>query len=203
MSAGAIEKIALECGMLNHHDIPLSLYIHFPWCQKKCPYCDFNSHAVMQAIPEQEYINALLLDLTQHLDEIEGRPIHSIFMGGGTPSLFSPDSIHQLINQLTDKLNLLPTIEITMEANPGTVEADQYPKFKQAGINRLSIGVQSFQDDKLTALGRIHNSQQAQAAIRSAQQSGFNSINLDLMFGLPDQSIKDALDDLYCAISQI
>ena len=188
--------------LLTFHDpLPLSLYVHLPWCVRKCPYCDFNSHEIGQSqVTEAEYIDALIQDLEQSLPMIWGRKISSIFIGGGTPSLFSPAAIERLINQLHARLNFYPDIEITLEANPGTVESGKFKGFKAAGVNRLSIGVQSFSGEKLKLLGRIHGSSEAHAAIEQAQAAGFNSINIDLMFGLPHQTIEDAMQDLETAM---
>ncbi len=183
---------------------PLSLYIHFPWCVKKCPYCDFNSHEQKSDFDETRYIDSLLKDAEQALPTIWGRSIHSIFMGGGTPSLFSPESIDRLLSQLRSLLAIRPEIEITMEANPGTFDfgsnKEKFREFRSAGINRLSIGVQSFNDEHLLALGRVHNKEQAIIAIETAQQAEFNSINLDLMYGLPGQDNKQALSDIQTAV---
>ena len=178
---------------------PLSLYIHIPWCVRKCPYCDFNSHT-SDSIPEQQYINTLLNDLEQVLPEIWGRRLVSIFIGGGTPSLFSADSIHTLISGVRARISCIADIEITMEANPGTFEQEKFKLFKEAGINRLSIGIQSFDDEKLKSLGRIHGGEEALASVHMAKQSGFDNLNLDLMFGLPNQTLKQGLLDLQTAI---
>ena len=180
---------------------PLSLYIHFPWCARKCPYCDFNSHQQKGEIPEQEYINALIVDLEQELPRIWGRPIISIFMGGGTPSLFSATSIERLLSELRARLTFAADIEITLEANPGSVEQQKFDGFYQAGINRLSLGIQSFNDTQLQALGRVHNSAEALRAIETARTAGFTNINLDLMYALPQQTVEQALDDLQTAIA--
>ncbi len=182
---------------------PLSLYIHIPWCVEKCPYCDFNSHAVKSAIPEQDYVTALIADLDADIERfaLSERALHSIFIGGGTPSLFSADSIKSIIKQTLSRFSHEDDIEITLEANPGTVEADKFIGFFDAGVNRLSIGVQSFSSDKLIKLGRIHDSGQAKTAAKLATESGMTSFNLDLMHGLPNQSVDDALDDLKTAIS--
>ncbi len=179
---------------------PLGLYIHFPWCIEKCPYCDFNSHAVKTATPFDEYIDCLILDLENELPNVWGRSITSIFMGGGTPSLFPAEAIECLIQALRARLNISPNIEITLEANPGTVDQKQFSGYRHAGINRLSMGIQSFNDDMLKKLGRIHNSAQAINAIEAAQKAGFDNFNLDLMFGLPDQSIEQMQYDLQTAI---
>jgi len=191
---------------------PLSLYIHIPWCVEKCPYCDFNSHALKAKIPEQDYVQALIADLDADIARfnLTNRSLHSIFIGGGTPSLFSAIAIESILSQVLsrfncdasqDKLSQNKTIEITLEANPGTVEADKFIGFVQAGVTRLSIGVQSFESDKLIKLGRIHNVDQAKQAAKLAKESGINSFNLDLMHGLPNQTVDNALDDLRTAIS--
>ena len=182
---------------------PLSLYIHIPWCVEKCPYCDFNSHAVRDVIPEQAYVTALIADLEADIErfQLTNRPLHSIFIGGGTPSLFSAEAIERLLTQVLNRFVHEKDIEITLEANPGTVEADKFIGFFNAGVSRLSIGVQSFASDKLIKLGRIHDSNQAKTAAKLATESGVTSFNLDLMHGLPNQSIDNALDDLKIAIS--
>ena len=180
--------------------IPLSLYIHIPWCIKKCPYCDFNSHEVKNDIPEERYLESLIKDLENELPNIWGRSIESIFIGGGTPSLFSAKGIDKLLRSLRERLNIRPNIEITMEANPGTFEQDRFSGFRQAGINRLSIGIQSYNDQHLNALGRVHGSEEALNAANIVQTAGFDNFNLDLMFGLPKQTISEALDDLNQAI---
>lgn len=190
--------------MLNFQStIPLSLYIHLPWCVKKCPYCDFNSHEIgSDKFQEGEYIDALIKDLEFELPRIWGRSITSIFFGGGTPSLFSEEAIEKLLSRIRALLNTYPDIEITLEVNPGTVDAERFKAYRKLGINRLSIGVQSFNDHSLKNLGRIHNSEEALNAIRIAREAGFKNINLDLMFGLPEQSIDDAINDLQIAIEQ-
>ncbi|MCX7120532.1 MAG: radical SAM family heme chaperone HemW [Gammaproteobacteria bacterium] len=179
---------------------PLSLYIHIPWCIKKCPYCDFNSHAVQGVIPEKEYIDQLIIDLQSQLYAVQERKIHSIFIGGGTPSLFSPEAYVLLFSQLQKYLVFEDGIEITIEANPGTTEAAKLKGYFEAGINRVSLGVQSFQDNQLKILGRIHEADHAKKAVMQAQEAGFKRINIDLMFGLPNQTIADALFDLQTAI---
>lgn len=181
--------------------LPLSLYIHIPWCIRKCPYCDFNSHRAGQDLPEDEYINCLLRDLENELPEVWGRKISSIFIGGGTPSLFSAQSIEKLISGVCARIPYEPGMEITLEANPGTFEQEKFKGFRSAGINRLSIGIQSFQDEKLQALGRVHGADEAKRAIDIAIQAGFENFNLDLMHGLPNQTIEEALYDLQTAIS--
>ncbi|MEH6586760.1 MAG: radical SAM family heme chaperone HemW [Halioglobus sp.] len=179
---------------------PLSLYIHLPWCERKCPYCDFNSHEATE-IPEQAYISALLQDLDGDLALAGDREIRTLFIGGGTPSLFSAESISRLLQGLGERLNLAANLEATMEANPGSAEADKFLGFRQAGINRLSLGIQSFQDDKLLALGRVHDSEQARAAIDYARAASFDSFNIDLMHGLPGQTEANAIHDLEIALS--
>jgi len=182
---------------------PLSLYIHIPWCVQKCPYCDFNSHALKQTVPEAEYVTELIKDLDSDIKRfnLTDRRLHTIFIGGGTPSIFSPESIQSLLSQVLARFDYAGDIEITLEANPGTVEADKFIGFSQAGVSRLSIGVQSFASDKLIKLGRIHDSQQAKTAAQLAHHAGIKSFNLDLMHGLPDQTLAHALNDLKTAIS--
>ena len=179
---------------------PLSLYIHIPWCVRKCPYCDFNSHVAGEQLAEQEYVQNLIADLQQQLPNIWGRRLHSIFIGGGTPSLFSAESIKFLLSQIRMLIPSSPDIEITMEANPGTFEQEKFNGFFDAGVNRLSIGIQSFNDSHLKKLGRIHSAQEALQAINMAKQAGFKNINLDIMFGLSEQSIQQGVDDLQTAI---
>ncbi len=178
----------------------LGLYIHLPWCEKKCPYCDFNSHALTN-IPEQRYIDALLKDLEQELPLIWGRTIETIFFGGGTPSLFSGAAIQQLMSSLRAYLNFSPNIEITMESNPGSAQLEKYQGYIEAGINRLSIGAQSFNNHQLSLLGRIHDSDQITLAVQAAREAGFDNINLDIMFALPEQSLNDCIKDVETAIS--
>jgi oxygen-independent coproporphyrinogen-3 oxidase len=178
---------------------PLALYIHIPWCVRKCPYCDFNSHTVRDAIPEQAYVDALVADLEQELPLVWGRVVESIFIGGGTPSLFSPQAIERLLGALRARIALQPGAEITLEANPGTVDRERFAGFRDAGINRLSLGIQSFQDRLLAGIGRIHDSRAAVTAVEAAQHAGFENINLDLMFGLPGQTRDQALADLRTA----
>ena len=184
---------------------PLSLYVHIPWCVQKCPYCDFNSHNLKGGLPESEYISHLLDDLTQDLPlvSINGnlREVSTIFIGGGTPSLLSVAGMQKLISGIAARIPLSPKAEITMEANPGTVEADKFIGFEKAGINRISVGVQSFDEDHLKALGRIHDSAQATSAIELAKRLPLRSFNLDLMHGLPNQSVEDAMQDLQKAIA--
>ena len=182
---------------------PLALYIHFPWCEKKCPYCDFNSHQVkdgVQGFDEERYIKALITDLETELPRIWGRQVHSIFIGGGTPSLLSPTGMNDLLSAIRARVNLEPGAEITMEANPGSVEADKFAAFAKSGINRVSLGIQSFQDEQLKALGRIHNGEEAKQAIAIAVEN-FKSVNIDLMYGLPNQSLAAAKADIEIALS--
>ncbi|MFD2168307.1 radical SAM family heme chaperone HemW [Thalassotalea euphylliae] len=182
---------------------PLSLYIHIPWCVEKCPYCDFNSHALRGDIPEDEYVTALIKDLDDDITRfsLQGRTLHSIFIGGGTPSLFSPATIESLLSQVFARFDKQENIEVTLEANPGTVEAKKFDGFAKAGVSRLSIGVQSFGSDKLIQLGRIHDPKQAINAAKLAKNCGVKSFNLDLMHGLPSQHVGQALDDLKQAIA--
>ncbi len=181
---------------------PLALYIHIPWCVRKCPYCDFNSHAAGPSLPEEEYVDALLADLDQDLGHVHGRELTSIFFGGGTPSLFSAKALGRLLQGVQQRVPFASDIEITLEANPGTFEQAKFRDYRSLGINRLSIGVQSFQEAKLRALGRIHNGDEAIRAADMARAAGFDNFNLDLMHGLPEQSIEDALYDLRTAIAQ-
>jgi oxygen-independent coproporphyrinogen-3 oxidase len=180
---------------------PLSLYIHIPWCVRKCPYCDFNSHQIQGKIPENDYIAALLADLEQDLRFVWGRTIRSIFIGGGTPSVLSPDAIERLLSGIRARLSIMVGAEITLEANPGTIDNSRFQGFREAGINRLSLGIQSFNESALQHLGRIHGSIEAINAIEAARKAGFNTINLDLMFGLPAQTIETALEDLRKAVA--
>jgi len=186
---------------------PLALYIHFPWCEKKCPYCDFNSHQIkdptsnsLGGFDEQRYIHTLIADLETELPNTWGRQVHSIFIGGGTPSLLSAAGMDQLLCAVRARINLEPDAEMTMEANPGSVEADKLAGFAKAGINRVSLGIQSFQDEQLKALGRIHNGAEAKRAVQIALDH-FKSVNLDLMYGLPNQSLEAARSDVETALS--
>jgi len=179
---------------------PVTLYIHFPWCVKKCPYCDFNSHAVKNDIPESAYIDALIKDLEQHAPDIWGRAVESVFIGGGTPSLLSSDGIDRLMGQVRALTKLEPRAEITMEANPGTFEQQRFKEYRDNGINRLSIGVQSFNDKHLQTLGRVHGASEAIAACKTALNAGFENYNIDLMHGLPGQSADEAIADVRQAI---
>ncbi|WP_019616259.1 radical SAM family heme chaperone HemW [Psychromonas ossibalaenae] len=179
---------------------PLSLYIHIPWCIEKCPYCDFNSHKLRGEIPEQDYLQALLDDLSNDLVYVQGRILETIFIGGGTPSLISASGIAWLLTEIKKKIPFKENIEITLEANPGAIENQKIADFKKAGISRFSFGVQSFQQEKLTRLGRIHGVEEAKTAARQAHAVNMKTFNLDLMHGLPDQTLNDALQDLQTAI---
>jgi oxygen-independent coproporphyrinogen-3 oxidase len=178
---------------------PLSLYIHIPWCARKCPYCDFNSHEARAAIPEERYVAALVADLEQALPRVWGRRVHSVFFGGGTPSLFSARGIDAILTAARARLALAPDAEITLEANPGSVEAEKFAGFRAAGVNRLSLGIQSFNPRHLKALGRIHDDNEARRAIGIAQRN-FDNLNIDLMYGLPGQGVEEALADIETAL---
>ncbi len=180
---------------------PLSLYVHLPWCVQKCPYCDFNSHTAGEAAPRQRYLDALLVDLEDEASRGEGRKLESIFLGGGTPSLFSPDEIGRLLEGIRACFDIADNAEITMEANPGTVECGKPAGYRDAGINRLSFGGQSFNDQLLKKIGRIHNSEDIVRAVNDAQAAGVHNVNIDLMHGLPGQDVAVALEDLETAIS--
>ncbi|RUQ90800.1 radical SAM family heme chaperone HemW [Legionella septentrionalis] len=181
--------------------VPLSLYIHIPWCIRKCPYCDFNSHKSPDELPEEQYVNALIADLQEDLLTFENRELKSIFIGGGTPSLFSAKAYETLFTRLKKILPFAENIEITLEANPGTVEQQRFTEYRALGINRLSLGIQSFNAEHLKALGRIHDEKQAHLAIESARKAGFNNLNLDIMHGLPGQSPMQGVHDLRTALS--
>ena len=179
---------------------PLALYVHIPWCIRKCPYCDFNSHQANDEVPEADYVAALRADLEQDLPLVQGRKLTSIFFGGGTPSIFSAKAIEQILQDAEQLVGFDDDIEITLEANPGTFEQERFIGFRQAGVNRLSIGIQSFNDTQLTLLGRVHGRNEALRAVEMARAAGFDNINLDLMHGLPQQSVADAQADLQQAI---
>jgi oxygen-independent coproporphyrinogen-3 oxidase len=203
----AHEKLAKTAGaaaldsVLNFRSaLPLSLYVHIPWCVQKCPYCDFNSHEARGGIPEKEYVAALIADLESALPLVWGRRVGSIFFGGGTPSLLSGEALDELLTAIRARLPLLPNAEITLEANPGTVESEKFAAFRAAGINRLSLGIQSFNPAHLQALGRIHDDRQARRAIEIAAVH-FDNFNLDLMYGLPGQTLEQALSDVETALS--
>ena len=181
---------------------PLALYVHIPWCVRKCPYCDFNSHERAGELPEREYVDRLMSDLEQHLPSVWGRRLASVFIGGGTPSLFSADAIDRLLAGVRARIRLDPGVEVTLEANPGTVEAARFAAFRQAGVNRISIGVQSFDERMLAALGRIHGAGEARRAIDAALRS-FDSVNVDLMYGLPGQTLDMARADIAQAAGRV
>ena len=198
--------------MLNFTTLPpLSLYIHYPWCVRKCPYCDFNSHAITTQPPginnssdydwDLRYVDALIADLEQELPHFWGRQIQTIFIGGGTPSLIQPRALDVLLSRIKALVKLSPFAEITLEANPGTVDQEKFAEFKALGVNRLSMGIQSFDNELLKRIGRIHDAKQASAACEKALSAGFENINLDLMFALPGQSLQQALSDLHMALA--
>src|SRR5580693_1129905 len=180
---------------------PLGLYVHFPWCVRKCPYCDFNSHSLHGELPENRYIDALLKDLTLQSDLLQQRPVATVFLGGGTPSLFSPAALSRLLKGVGEQCTLAADAEVTLEANPGTIERGRFADYRAAGINRVSLGAQSFSDEQLQRLGRIHAACDTQRAVSELRAAGIANFNLDLMYGLPFQSISDALLDLDSAIS--
>jgi oxygen-independent coproporphyrinogen-3 oxidase len=179
---------------------PLALYLHFPWCVRKCPYCDFNSHALQGDLPQQAYLEALLADLDSQLPRVGGRPIVSLFLGGGTPSLFEPDALGRLFEQVRSRIAIAPGAEITLEANPGTIERGRFAEYRAAGINRVSLGAQSFAPRQLEVLGRIHSAQDTHAAVAELRAAGLDNFNLDLMYALPGQDLAGALADLRTAI---
>ncbi|MDE2117645.1 MAG: oxygen-independent coproporphyrinogen III oxidase-like protein [Betaproteobacteria bacterium] len=200
MTTHPLQPIAIKAQAVNFQALPpLSLYIHIPWCVRKCPYCDFNSHEARDAFPEQEYVAALIRDLELALPLIWGRKVYTVFFGGGTPSLLSGESIEQIIRSVRMLLPLDVNAEITLEANPGTVEAARFAAYRDAGVNRLSLGIQSFNDTHLHALGRIHTAAEAGRAIGIAQQH-FDNLNLDLMYALPGQTPEQALQDVRTAL---
>jgi putative oxygen-independent coproporphyrinogen III oxidase len=197
LPGAVVEDAGLRFGGLP----PLSLYAHLPWCVRKCPYCDFNSHEARGALPDSEYVEALLRDLRTELPLARGRPIDTIFLGGGTPSLFSGGAIARLLDGVRAELGLAPHAEITLEANPGAVDASSFAAFKDAGVNRLSIGIQSFRNEQLRALGRVHGDAEAEAAVATARAAGFTDLNLDLMYGLPGDTVAGAVADLERAVA--
>ena len=201
MTSHIIHPVGLKSQAVNFRALPpLALYIHIPWCMRKCPYCDFNSHEARDAVPEGEYVAALVRDLELALPQIWGRKVYSVFIGGGTPSLFSGEGVGELLRQVRMLLPLDINAEITLEANPGTVEAERFAAYRAAGVNRLSLGIQSFSDTHLKALGRIHSAAEAKRAIAIAQRH-FDNINLDLMYALPQQTLDEALQDVRTALT--
>lgn len=190
-----------QAGIADYDPSALSLYIHIPWCVKKCPYCDFNSHQADTQLSEQAYIDALIADLESHSDVLKKRTIQTIFIGGGTPSLFSAASYERLLSYIQQHFSFNPAAEITLEANPGAVEYQRFEAYRAIGINRLSLGIQSFNDAMLKKLGRIHDVSQAALAIESARRAGFDNFNIDLMHGLPDQTLELALKDVSMALA--
>jgi oxygen-independent coproporphyrinogen-3 oxidase len=180
---------------------PLALYVHFPWCVRKCPYCDFNSHAVKTPIPERQYVELLLRDFETHSNRVGGRSLGSIFLGGGTPSLFSPDALHLLLAGIRQRAAVEPGAEITLEANPGTIERGRFSDYRAAGISRVSLGAQSFNAKHLARLGRIHSAEETRRAVDELAAADLDNFNLDLMYGLPDQSVAEAVADLEAALA--
>ena len=200
MSAIPLQPVGLKSQAVNFQATPpLSLYIHIPWCVRKCPYCDFNSHEARGGLPEQAYVDALVRDLEQALPLIWGRKVYTVFIGGGTPSLLSAEALNNLLTQVRMRLPLAHGAEITLEANPGTVESARFAGYREAGVNRLSLGIQSFNDRHLQALGRIHSADEARRAIAIAQ-AHFENINLDLMYALPEQTLEEAEADVRTAL---
>jgi oxygen-independent coproporphyrinogen-3 oxidase len=200
MTTHPLHPVGLKSQAVNFQALPpLSLYIHIPWCVRKCPYCDFNSHEARAAFPEEQYVAALIRDLELALPQIWGRKVYTVFFGGGTPSLLSGESVAEILRQVRMLLPLALDAEITLEANPGTVEAERFAAYRDAGVNRLSLGIQSFNDAHLKALGRIHSADEAKRAIAIAQQH-FDNINLDLMYALPNQTLEQALLDVRTAL---
>ena len=196
-----MQPFGLKSQAVNFQALPpLSLYIHIPWCVRKCPYCDFNSHEARNAVPEGAYVDALIRDLESALPLVWGRKVSSIFIGGGTPSLLSGAALTRLLSEVRMRLPLVHEAEVTLEANPGTVEADKFAAFREAGVNRLSLGIQSFNDAHLQALGRIHTADEAKQAIALAQRH-FDNLNLDLMYALPQQTLAQAVQDVQTALS--
>jgi putative oxygen-independent coproporphyrinogen III oxidase len=201
MSTQKLQAVGLKNQAVSFQALPpLSLYIHIPWCVRKCPYCDFNSHEARSEVPESAYVDALIRDLEMSLPAIWGRKVYSVFIGGGTPSLFSAQGIAKILDNVRMLLPLDINAEITLEANPGTVEADKFKGFREAGVNRLSLGIQSFNEAHLKALGRIHNADEARHAVDIAQKN-FDNINLDLMYALPQQTLQQAEQDVRTALS--
>jgi putative oxygen-independent coproporphyrinogen III oxidase len=200
-----VDALAAELGRAPaaraHALPPLSLYVHFPWCVRKCPYCDFNSHTLQGALPERRYLGALLTDLTQEAAAVRGRGVLSIFFGGGTPSLFAPQSLAQLLESIGAELMVAADAEITLEANPGTIERGRFADYRAAGVTRVSLGAQSFSDAQLRRLGRIHSAAETRRAVEELHAAGLTNFNLDLMYGLPGQSIPEAVADVDAALA--
>jgi putative oxygen-independent coproporphyrinogen III oxidase len=200
MATHTLQPVGISSQTVNFKALPpLSLYIHIPWCVRKCPYCDFNSHEARGVIPEKEYVAALIRDLEQALPLVWGRKVYTVFFGGGTPSLLSGESVDEILRNVRMLLPLALDAEITLEANPGTVEAARFAAYREAGVNRLSMGIQSFNDIHLQALGRIHSADEAKRAIGIAQRH-FDNLNLDLMYALPKQTLDEALQDVQTAL---
>lgn len=189
-----------ETGLRFESLPPLSLYVHLPWCVRKCPYCDFNSYEARGALPDLAYVDALLRDLRSELPFVQGRRIETVFLGGGTPSLFSAEAISRLLTGLANEVELAASVEITLEANPGAVDTARFAAFREAGVNRLSIGIQSFRDEQLRALGRVHDGVQARNAVAMARSAGFDNFNIDLMYGLPNDDVAGSVADLEQAL---
>jgi len=189
-----------DAGTSQHPLPPLALYVHVPWCVVKCPYCDFNSHPKRGELPEDAYVTALIEDLQQEAPDVQGRNIETVFIGGGTPSLLTPDAMQRILSAAAEHIGIADDAEITMEANPGAIEYFAFDGYLEAGINRLSLGVQSFADEQLRRLGRVHDSRAAGMAYAEARAAGFNNINLDLMYGLPGQTVSEALHDIEVAL---
>lgn len=179
---------------------PLGLYVHLPWCVRKCPYCDFNSHQLRGELPAEEYLDALIRDLEQELPLTWGRPVSSVYLGGGTPSLFSAAQIDRLLAAISARMPLAPLAEVTLEANPGTIERDSFSAYREAGVNRVSLGVQSFDDELLQSIGRIHERREVEQSLASLHRAGLENFNIDLMYGLPGQHPEQALQDLQLAL---
>ena len=192
--------LAGEAGLRFDSLPPLSLYVHLPWCVRKCPYCDFNSYEARGALPDEDYVDALLRDLRAELPFVQGRRVDTVFLGGGTPSLFSGPAVARLLTGVRAELTLAPDVEITLEANPGAVDAARFAAFREAGVNRLSIGIQSFRAEQLRSLGRVHDAAEARSAVATARAVGFDNVNVDLMYGLPLDDVEGAVGDLEQAL---
>jgi oxygen-independent coproporphyrinogen-3 oxidase len=193
--------LPVEAGLRFDSLPPLALYVHLPWCVRKCPYCDFNSYEARGPLPDEEYVDALLRDVRGELPYVQGRRVSTVFLGGGTPSLFSGPAIARLLAGLRAELSLEADVEITLEANPGAVDAARFAAFREAGVNRLSIGIQSFRAEQLRALGRVHDAAEARTAVATARAVGFDNVNVDLMYGLPNDDVAGAVSDLEEALA--